>query len=138
MRSLPFAAAAAVAATAAALGVEGADVALRSLWKNSAEDILHCPLLLVKPEEWRADLLLAKEKASGESAKEASRLIARQLVAEYGGRQHKGKFQTDVAEAVLLGYHVSRRLEWIPRKEPGVRRYSNGRVIVPKVLHPML
>lgn len=120
------------------VAIEGADVALRGLWKYIAEDILHCPLLLVKPEEWRADLLLAKERASGEAAKEASRLIARQLVAEYGGRLHKGKFPTDVAEAVLLGYHVSRRLEWIPRKEPGVRRYSNGSVIVPKTLQPIL
>lgn len=116
------------------VAVEGADVALRAVWKSMAEDHLHCRLLLVKPEEWRADLLLAKEKASGEAAKEASRLIARQIVADYGGRLHEGKLATDVAEAVLLGYHVSRRLGWIPRKEPCVRRYSNGNIVIPKTI----
>jgi hypothetical protein len=61
-------------------------------------------------------------------------LIARQLVADYGGRLHKGKFPTDVAEAVLLGYHVSRRLGWLVRKEPSVRRFTNGSVVVPTSL----
>eukprot|EP00977_Amphora_coffeiformis_P010427 scaffold2438_cov167-Amphora_coffeaeformis.AAC.3 len=116
------------------VAVEGADASLRHVWRNIVEDHLHCELLLVKPEEWRADLLLSKEKASGEAAKEASRLIARQLVADYGGRLHAGKFSTDVAESILLGYHVSRRLEWIPRKEPGVRRYTNGNVVIPKTI----
>lgn len=114
------------------VAVEGADASLRQVWRNIVEDHLHCQLLLVKPEEWRGDLLLSKEKVSGEAAKEASRLIARQLVADYGGGLHEGKLSTDVAEAVLLGYHVSRRLEWIPRKEPGVRRYTNGNVVIPQ------
>ena len=116
------------------VAIEGADVALRSVWRSIVEDVLHCQMLLVKPEEWRSDLLLAKEQTSGEAAKEASRLIARQLVADYGGMLHEGKFPTDVAEAVLLGYHVSRRLAWIPRKEPCIRRYSNGSVVIPKTV----
>ena len=116
------------------VAVEGADASLRHVWRNIVDDHLHCELLLVKPEEWRADLLLNKEKASGETAKEASRLIARQLVADYGGRIHEGKLSTDVAESILLGYHVSRRLEWIPRKEPGVRRYTNGNVVIPRTI----
>ena len=91
-------------------------------------------MLIVKPDEWRADLLLSKEKASGEAGKEASRLVARQLLADYGGMLHEGKLKTDVAEAILLGYHVSRRLEWIPRREPCIRRYSNGGVVVPKTI----
>lgn len=116
------------------VAVEGADVALRNVWRKIVEEDLHCKMLIVKPEEWRADLLLAKEKASGEAAKEASRLIARQLVADYGGILHEGKFPTDVAEAVLLGYHVSRRLDWIPRREPCIRRYSNGSIVIPKTI----
>jgi predicted phosphodiesterase len=117
------------------VALEGADVALKALWRDMIHDHLDdAHILLVKPEEWRADLLLSKEKASGEAAKEASRLIARQLVADYGGRLHEGKFPTDVAEAVLLGYHVSRRLGWLVRKEPSVRRFTNGSVVVPKSL----
>jgi hypothetical protein len=117
------------------VALEGADVALKALWRDMIHDHLNdAHILLVKPEEWRADLLLSKEKASGEAAKEASRLIARQLVADYGGRLHKGKFPTDVAEAVLLGYHVSRRLGWLVRKEPSVRRFTNGSVVVPTSL----
>lgn len=116
------------------VAIEGSDVSLRATWRNIVENILHCQMLIVKPDEWRADLLLSKEKVSGDAAKEASRLIARQLVGDYGGILHEGKFPTDVAEAVLLGYYVSRRLEWIPRKEPSIRRYSNGNVVVPKTI----
>jgi len=45
--------------------------------------------------------------------------------------QHSGKFKTDVAEAVVMGLYVARKLGWITR-EPAVRRYTNGAIMVPK------
>jgi hypothetical protein len=89
-------------------------------------------ILRVSPEEWRSDLLLSKEKSSGVNAKASARLIARQIVGDFGMmEQHSGKFKTDVAEAVVMGLYVARKLGWITR-EPAVRRYTNGVIIVPK------
>ena len=125
------------------IAIEGADVELRQVWReicsqsDSDDNTDHAAaprqLLLVRPEEWRADLLSSKEKRSGQKSKEAARLIARQVVADFGVCGiHQGKFPTDVAEAVCLGYHVSRRLGWIvPHREPAVRRFTNGNIIVP-------
>jgi predicted phosphodiesterase len=110
------------------IAIEGGDPPLREAWRLAANG--QRVLLQVKPEEWRADLLVTKEKMDGDSAKAASRLIARQIVADYGVERHDGcKFQTDMAESILLGLHVSRRLGWIARNPP-VRRYTNGGVIV--------
>ncbi len=111
------------------IAIEGGDPPLRDAWHEAANgrrSILH-----VRPEEWRADLLLTKEKLDGEKAKSASRLIARQIVSDYGTFDFDGKFQTDMAESILLGLHVARRLGWITPRDPPVRRYSNGKVIVP-------
>jgi hypothetical protein len=88
----------------------------------------------IPPSAWRGELLLPKERynGGGQDAKAAARLIARQVVNDYGVMDvHQGKFKTDVAEAVCLGLYVSRRLGWIQR-DPAVRRYSNGNVVLPK------
>ena len=65
------------------------------------------------------------------------------MVADFGGQTtsdgggcvgwiHQGKFPTNVAEAVCMGYHVCHRLGWIqPHREPVVRRYTNGNIIIP-------
>lgn len=112
------------------IAIEGGDPPLRDAWHEAANGdraVLH-----VRPEEWRADLLLTKEKLDGEKAKSASRLIARQIVSDYGNFDFEGKFQTDMAESILLGLHVARRLGWITTRGPPVRRYSNGKVIIPE------
>ena len=118
------------------IAIEGGDPPLRKAWHRAARErkalILH-----VQPEEWRDDLLSGDEKLSGEKAKAASRLIAQQIVADYGcaGMElHQGEFQTDVAEAVLLGLHVSRRLGWTPSRDPAIRRHSSGDILVPKAV----
>ena len=89
-------------------------------------------LLSVRPNEWRAHLLSQKERSSSRASKEAARLIARQVVSEFGEMSnHQGKFETDVAESVAMGYHVASRLGWITR-HPAVQRYTNGQIVVPK------
>ncbi|KAG7344488.1 calcineurin-like phosphoesterase [Nitzschia inconspicua] len=111
------------------IAIEGGDTALLAMWERVTPDI---STLRVRPEEWRSELLTAKENKNGASAKAASRLIARQMVQDFGTMEHHtGKFQTDVAEAVLLGTHVARRLGWIQR-DPAVRRYTNGNVVTPR------
>ncbi len=111
------------------IAIEGGDTGLLNTWADAAPN--HS-ILRVSPEEWRAELLLKKENQSGSSAKEASRLIARQVVADFGIMEnHTGKFPTDVAESVCLGMYVARRLGWIER-EPAVRRFTNGNIVTPK------
>ena len=111
------------------IAIEGGDTGLLDTWAQAAPN--HS-ILRVSPEEWRSELLNKKESQNGSSAKEASRLIARQIVADFGSmEQHVGKFPTDVAESVCLGMYVSRRLGWIER-EPAVRRFTNGNIVTPK------
>jgi Icc-related predicted phosphoesterase len=89
-------------------------------------------LVSVRPEEWRSHLLSLKERESSRSCKEAARLIARQIVSDFGTMEsHKGKFKTDAAESVAMGYYFANHLGWIQR-EPIVSRYTNGKIIVPK------
>ncbi len=87
-------------------------------------------LVSVRPEEWRSRLLLPKERQSSRTCKEAARLIARQVVAECGERKHEGKFKTDAAESVSMGYYLANQLGWIKR-EPILNRYTNGKIVVP-------
>ena len=111
------------------IAIEGGDTGLLDTWAQAAPN--HS-ILRVTPHEWRSELLNKKESQSGSSAKEASRLIARQVVADYGTMEHHaGKFPTDVAESVCLGMYVARRLGWIER-EPAVRRFTNGNIVTPK------
>ncbi|OEU18260.1 hypothetical protein FRACYDRAFT_236534 [Fragilariopsis cylindrus CCMP1102] len=116
------------------IAIEGGDVELLDIWSNAAAPNNYS-ILRVSPEEWRSELLTTKECSNGKSAKEASRLIARQIVNDYGCRdsleEHIGKFKTDVAESVCLGMYVSRRLGWIEPREPVIRRYTNGNIIIP-------
>jgi len=120
------------------VAIEGGDVTLLEAWRSAVEidDPSGLPkggrgarLHTVRPEEWRADLLVKKEKTSGRKSKEAARLIARQVVDDFSAGTHSGKFKTDVAEAVTLGFYMSRRLGWI---ESNVRRATNSMILVPR------
>lgn len=113
------------------VAIEGADGYMLRAWADAATDL---SILRVLPEEWRAELLLERERTSGSNAKAASRLIARQVVEDFGVMpRHEGKFPTDVAEAVCLGLYVSSKLGWVDRAGgPVIRRYTNGNIIVPK------
>ena len=120
------------------LAIEGRDVALRDEWAAAALraakrlDCKPARLVDVSPEGWRKALLLPKERKTGLAAKAAARLVARQLVLERGtdGAAHSGRFPTDAAEAVLVGYYAIRRLGWVNAEGPAVRRYTNGVVIL--------
>ena len=113
-------AAAAAAAVAAGGGFGGGGGELR--------------VMVVEPRAWRRALLTPKEQKTGKLAKAAARLIARQVVAECSAQadaRHEGAFNTDAAEAVLLGFFSVLELGWVQRS-PSVRRYQNGDIVVPK------
>ncbi len=115
------------------LAVEGGGE-LFDAWETCLENdtMKNIQLVSVRPEEWRANLLLPKERQSGRTCKEAARLLARQVVADFGSMsQHEGRFKTDAAESVAMGFHMANVLGWIKR-EPIISRYSNGKIIVPK------
>eukprot|EP00980_Cylindrotheca_fusiformis_P004141 scaffold902_cov147-Cylindrotheca_fusiformis.AAC.6 len=111
------------------LAIEGGDVEILKAWSDAAPDLC---ITRISPGEWRSELLISKENASGADSKAAARLIARQIVADHGlMERHKGKLKTDVAESVLIGLFVSMKLGWIKRS-PAIRRYSNGNIVVPR------
>ena len=115
------------------LAIEGGGD-LFDAWETSLdnEEKKDIQLVSVRPEEWRAHLLLPKERESSRSCKEAARLIARQVVSEFGNMpKHEGKFKTDAAESVAMGYYMATHLGWLHR-EPAVSRYTNGKIIVPR------
>lgn len=106
------------------IAIEGGDPPLAEAWRSAANG-QRC-LLYVKPEEWRSDLLTKEEMLSGESSKAASRARAQQIVTQYGDApmtnlQQSSDFQTDMAESVLLGLHVTRRLGWGELRDPLIR-----------------
>ncbi|EOD21629.1 hypothetical protein EMIHUDRAFT_207581 [Emiliania huxleyi CCMP1516] len=110
------------------VAIEGGDP---PLWEAWGEAHGAAPLS-VSADEWRRHLLTRKERSSGSCAKAAARLVARQVVADFGAMEaHVGAFKTDAAEAVLMGYYAY-RLGWTTR-EPPIRRFSNGNVVLPKV-----
>jgi hypothetical protein len=118
------------------VAVEGGDPPLADAWRQAVNG--QRALLFVKPDEWRIDLLTSEEMQSGESSKTASRLIARQVVSDYGvsleNDFNDDNFQTDMAESILLGLHVARRLGWVKPRDPAIRRAPNGSVIVSPTL----
>lgn len=121
--------------------------------EKGAGDESRIALLFVKPNEWRNDLLRSDELASGEASKAASRHLAQKIVADHHchpseaatiqspplskqSRQHQQEkdektrqdfvFQTDMAESILLGLHVARRLGWVnPLRDPPIRRFDS-------------
>jgi len=116
------------------IALEGAEPSHYEAWTEAAMDTdLEIPeIISIRPDEWRSEFLVSKEQISGKKAKEAARLIARQVVSDYGVMdEHVGRFKTDAAESIVMGLFVARRLGWVKR-EPAVRRYSNGGVILPK------
>ena len=115
------------------LAVEGGGE-LYDAWETSLEsdDKKDIQLVSVRPEEWRAHLLTDKERESSRSCKEAARLIARQIVSDFGTMEsHKGKFKTDAAESVAMGYYFASHLGW-SKREPAISRFTNGKIVVPR------
>lgn len=120
------------------VAVEGRDVELRREWDDAAVRVAlalgrkPASVVEVSPEAWRKELLLPKERRSGQQAKAAARQVARQVVSDLSAtaKEHAGSFPTDTAEAVCAGYHVARTLGWeaASEREPAVARYQNGAI----------
>lgn len=103
------------------IAIEGGDPPLHAAWQRAAKERR---ILNVLPDQWRKDLLKAEDIVSGEKSKAASRQLAREIVQQYGVFPLKDdEIQTDAAESILLGLHVSRRLGWT-KQEPPIQRIT--------------
>jgi hypothetical protein len=67
---------------------------------------------IMPAEEWRATVLIPRERMDAASAKQAARKKARALVAKMQGPK-PSSLNTDAAEAVLIGFYAVRRLGWL-------------------------
>lgn len=97
------------------LAIEGSDPPVLDAWRTAASKLRRPPAILyVRPEEWRSDMLSHADQQSGALAKEASERLAEALLHQQE-QDSGGAVATDVAESILLGVHVARRLGWVTK-----------------------
>ena len=86
----------------------------------------------VEQSAWREQVLLPEESATRIRAQEASRWIARQVVADMGeGLEPAGPMEHNIAQSVLIGRYTAEQLGWRAKSEPPVRREPSGMVSLP-------
>jgi hypothetical protein len=81
--------------------VEG-DRHLGELWQKAAEK-RGAIVTWVKPETWRASLLLPREMRSGADAKENAQRKALAIIEHSGAKRPRTPLLDDVAEAICIG-----------------------------------
>lgn len=89
------------------LALEGGG-ALALVWTKEAERRA-LPTLLCHAHEWRADLLLPRERAAGGFKERAVRLAAGVIAAD-GAPRPRGPLRHDAAEAILMGAWAAHRV----------------------------
>ena len=83
------------------------------LWARAAEK-RGARATRVRPETWRAELLRAKDRASGARAKTVAERRAREVI-EALAEKKPTSLATDAAEATLLGLYGAMSLGWLER-----------------------
>lgn len=102
------------------IAIEGMDPPLAEAWIRAAGGCENQPQVLsVKPEQWRLDLLTSDERKSGESSKATSVVLAQSILPD---PLKEISLSDDLAESLLLGLHVSRRLGWGALQDPPIVR----------------
>lgn len=85
--------------------------AVADVWERACER-LAVRYLRVSAEEWRADLLLARDQRTGEDAKRTADIIARRVI-EWSGAPRPTSLRHDAAEAILVGLWGAVQLGWL-------------------------
>jgi len=90
---------------------------IADLWRGLAER-RGLRVLQISAEEWREELLLRRERRSGQAAKQTADGLARRLIEECGAKRPTS-LRHDAAEAILAGAWAVRRLGWGTEEAPG-------------------
>ncbi len=85
--------------------------ALADIWQREGQR-RQIAVRIVSAEEWRGDLLYARQQRSGEQAKQYAEVLARRVIAWSGCSQPKA-LRHDTAEAILVGLWWAGQLGWI-------------------------
>jgi hypothetical protein len=85
--------------------------ALADIWQREGQR-RQIAVRIVSAEEWRGDLLYARQQRSGEQAKRTADALARRVLAWSGCSQPK-TLRHDAAEAILIGLWWAGQLGWI-------------------------
>lgn len=96
----------------------GGDLAL--VWKKEAER-MGIGTHLISAEVWRQDLLLPRERRTGELSKQNADRLARAVV-EWSGLKKLTSLKHDAAEAVLVGLWGVRKVGWLAEWPEELRR----------------
>jgi hypothetical protein len=89
---------------------------IADVWRGLAER-RGVRVLQISAEEWREDLLLRRERRSGDAAKQSADGLARRLIGESGAKRPTS-LRHDAAEAILAGAWAVRHLGWGTGEEP--------------------
>lgn len=81
---------------------------LGELWQRLAEK-RGARVRWVSPEEWRAALMIPRERRSGAQAKETALKRAREVIEACGVRRPRTPLVDDVAEAICIGHWAVQR-----------------------------
>jgi hypothetical protein len=93
---------------------------LAEIWTKEAER-MGIGVHRISAEVWRHDLLLPRERRTGELAKQNADRLARAVV-EWSGVQNLTSLKHDAAEAVLVGLWGVRRVGWLAEWPRELRR----------------
>ncbi len=88
------------------------DRTLGEVWTREAER-LGAQVRIIGAETWRADVLYARHRRSGEDAKRFADTRAREIIEISGAPRPKGALKHDAAEAILVGYWGVTQLGWV-------------------------
>jgi hypothetical protein len=93
---------------------------LAEVWAKEAQR-LGIAAEVIPAEVWRRDLLLPRERRTGDLAKQNADRLARAVV-EWSGVRGLTSLKHDAAEAVLVGLWGVRQRGWLPEWPPELRR----------------
>ena len=74
----------------------------------------------IQAEQWRAGLMLPRQRRTGEQAKKQADGLARRIIEWSGAMKPRGRLKHDAAEAILIGMHGAIRSGLLERL-PGLR-----------------
>ena len=100
------------------LVLEG-DRHLAGIWSRCAER-MGTSILQVSPETWRKELLLPRERRSGQEAKEAADGLARDVISLSGAPAPRS-LRHDAAEAILIGLWGVLQVGWLEELPESLR-----------------
>lgn len=100
------------------------DRKLASIWSRVAKR-MDCQVITVAPETWRAQLLVARQRRSGQDAKDSADHLARAII-DWSDAPGPTSLRHDAAEAILIGLWGVMHVGWLDELPPSINSALSG------------